>query len=246
MQVQNKVPLLTIAVTLFGPGSFIDAHVLNPSPLIDAAQRLPNGTCTGFAPLSYFLLDTTGIATSHVSNDQECIVSNATWNVQAVDLQVRTPIRIFANAHSTQLSTVVKAAAFLATKAWIDHQVRAQAHLLTVQYDLGIDTVIASISLVGIIIISTLYVVFLLSLLAMAAYPSWTPRWTHSLDVFTMMRLGAGMGEDRVPLLVASRQRLVRALDEMPGWVGNGCDGKDFGRLSLSADAALRKERRYA
>ena len=245
-ELQNKGPLLTIALALFGEGSFIGSRVAYPETVIGAAQRLPNNTCTGFAPLHYFMQETVGFTSWQDSDDPGCIISNATSNEADVDLQIRSWIRIFDNLDNERLTAAMNAAAFLATKAWMDNQVPSIGHSLSVEYDLGIETLIPSISLAGIVVISALYFIFLLSLLATAAYASFTPRWTHSLDAFTMMRLGAAMGEEKLPLLVGRRHNSVRALDDTPGWLGDGHEEADIGRLSLGATSALRRGRRYA
>ena len=82
----------------------------------------------------------------------------------------------------------------------------------------------------GIAVVSILIVFNLLRLLVTAIYASRFPRWTALLDAFTLLRLGGPIRE-HVPLKVSVDDDNVRALDELPGWVGSEPRGENSGGI---------------
>lgn len=240
----NKGPLLTIALALFGEGSFIANRVQNPGTVISEGNNgtLPNGTCVDYAPLSFLLQTVYGY--NDWRDGPGCIYNNATTDLSSLNGGISLWLRNFQTTDPVVLSNTIDAAAFLATKAWLENQVRPDQRTLTVGYDMGADTQVPAISRAGIIVISMLLAIFLLSLYAMALYSTWTPRWTTQLDAFAMMRLGAAVA-DRVPLLLSRKRDEVAALDQLPGCVGDCDPGAEIGSLGVGAKATLRKGRRF-
>lgn len=94
--------------------------------------------------------------------------------------------------------------------------------------------------------ISALCLGFLVPLILMAVYASFTPCWTHPLHAFTMMRLGAVIGEKKLPLLVGPTPPSLSALNTTPGWVGDEQENAEIGKLRLGAVSRLKRGRRYA
>jgi hypothetical protein len=114
---------------------------------------------------------------------------------------------------------------------------------------MGSDSQKPSISLAGIIVVSILIGIYLMAILATAIYASWFPRWTGSLDSFSLLRLGSSISE-KVPLKVSVDDDRVKALDELPGWIGSHVhDGetrsKEISGISLGGSSPLTLKSRY-
>lgn len=135
------------------------------------------------------------------------------------------------------------AAAFLANQVLMD----ASSGSLIISMDKGADSQIPDLSSAGLILISVLLGLHLSVLIMLAVYSSRTPRWTNQLNSFAMMRIGASVA-DRVPLLVGQKTDKIKALDEMPGWIGDSSTKDDrVGRLALGGPVMLstRINRRF-
>ena len=244
---RNKGPLLTIAIALFGEGSFVDDRLMNPSKYITANNTgLPNGTCTDLGPLRHLYDGSQGYLDLNSINNPgktRCLTNDAIATEADLEAQILDWLSIFTAEDSKQLEKAFNAAAFLATQAWMQYQA-GSGWTLTVSYELGTDTQVPVISRAGMVLISALMAIFLLSLFALALYASLTPRWTHELDSFAMIRIGAAVA-DKVPLMVGRRVDCIRALDEMPGWIGDAEEQSDTGSIRLGANAPLKMKRRY-
>ncbi|KAK5700653.1 hypothetical protein LTR97_005170 [Elasticomyces elasticus] len=245
-QVPNKGPLLTIAMALFGEGSFIAERVAYPDKYITDGNNgsLPNGTCVDYAPLQFIQHITYGYGIGDGSEGQQCVVNNDTTTFQDLQGGISLWLRYFQANDAQTMQNALNAAAYLATKAWVEHQVQVAGRSLTVSMDMGTDTQVPSISPAGMYIISILLAIFLLSLLAMALYSTWQVRWTRQLDAFAMMRVGAAV-KDQVPMLVGGNAGKISSLDRMPGWVGDEEPSADIGTLGVGSRNALQKGRRY-
>lgn len=122
------------------------------------------------------------------------------------------------NARDTgRLANAFTAASFLANQALVESSIYSTHHTLTIYSDPGADTQIPVISLGGIIVVSILLGLYLVPLLALALYASFFPRWTEHLDAFAMLRLGAAIGPDTLPLLIGKDSDKIKVLDELPG-----------------------------
>lgn len=115
-------------------------------------------------------------------------------------------------------------------------------------YDLGADTQIPVISRGGwLIFVSLLLGLCILTLIPLAIYATWAPRWTAQLDSFAMMRIGAAIA-DKLPLTIGQNKNTLKSLDEILGWVGDiSREKKPLGRFGLGAGrpVASRVDRRY-
>ncbi|TKA69315.1 hypothetical protein B0A49_09449 [Cryomyces minteri] len=241
-RIYNKGPLLTIAMALFGEGSFVANRVTWPDAYsgINGTRRNA-GVCVDMAPLSSLLTDRWG-QTKITFSLNRCITNGmsghgfaglqaelADWTDNFID-------------NDERMTNALTAAAFLANKAWILHN--TDGHTLAVSYDQGADTQVPVISRKGVITISALLAIYLLALVATAVYACLSPRWTNQLDSFTMMRLGAAIA-DKIPLMVGRRTDKIKALDEIPGWIGDVGKDEETGRLGLGAPAIVSTGRRY-
>ncbi|KAK4892612.1 hypothetical protein LTR27_008888 [Elasticomyces elasticus] len=243
-QVPNKGPLLTVAMALFGEGSFIAERVAFPDKYIADGNNgsLPNGTCMDYAPMQFLQQIIYGYG--DWTSGRQCVANNDTATFDDLQGGISLWLRNFQAKDAPSMENAFNAAAFLATKAWMENQILVAGRSLTVSMDMGTDTQVPSISPAGMYIISILLAIFLLSLLAMAIYSTWQVRWTRQLDAFAMMRVGAAV-KDQVPLLVGSHVGKISALDRMPGWVGDEEPSADIGTLGVGSRNALQKGRRY-
>lgn len=78
----------------------------------------------------------------------------------------------------------------------------------------------------------------------MAYYASSMPTWAKKLDALALMRLGAAAHEV-ITLEPNFEPEEIKALDEVPGWIGDENPNADVGSIGLGAGARLRKGRKY-
>ncbi|KAF3396258.1 hypothetical protein F1880_006821 [Penicillium rolfsii] len=244
----NKGPLLTTALALFGPGSFIDTFfasmevvqtnlkdmnseygfdrsgevciALAPMMKLFSASNLPEDTC-----ISIYTGSNSRFNSAH-EMVRKWLVSmyQATW--------------IFPNAFTT--------AAFLSNKQWVE----SLEPTFAIYQDRGTAIEIPDISLAGMIVVSVLLGPYLLLLLALSCYGSCARRWTDRLDSFAMLRFGAALGEGIFPMLIAERISDIKELDEIPGVIRDvGPVSEDSAtrvhRIGLWGGKPLQKSRRY-
>lgn len=228
--VRNKGPLLTIAMALFGSSSFTAYPSTQQFGTINGTQN----DCSGIVPFQNLLL-------GGWYNNARC------WAGDQIDAdyQVQKWLAAFEAHDIPSMNNVFTAAAFLANAAWLQMPEGWFDGQRMVWFDLGEDTEAPKISLAGIIIISLLLGLYLLGLIVMAFYAVLTPSWADNLDAWAMMRIGAEVGKDRIPLRVDNRTDAVRVLDEMPGWIGEIDEADATGRIQLGATGRMRGRRRY-
>lgn len=241
-------------MALFGEGSFIQAGQTHPQAYasdFDSTdqERLVDysGACVGLAPLGFLLAD--DIGQNVVGNSVDYCITNIAGGVNGSDVgdEIAYWISNF-NYDEERLANAFTAAAFLANQAWMESNVDTGHKSLTVTFDMGYDTQIPVISRWGLIFVSILLGLDILILLPLAAYATFTPRWTSTLDSFTMMMMGAAVA-DKVPLLIGRETDKVDVLDKIPGCVGDQSEESDIiGRLGLGAPRPLgsRKNKRFA
>lgn len=259
--IRNQSPLLTIALALFGPGSFIAERAAQPSVQNGTAESPETvNSCTERVPfLSLLSTAETQLNTvnawsmnpltqcvtgsqRHLNDLQEDLLAYVQAFIGPVSYG--PGVSVLQSVYDERLKNAFEAAAFLANEQWLT--TAATQVTLAVSYDAGNPTQVPNISEAGIVIVSLLLAIYLIGLLATATYSSWNPRWTSHLDSLAMMQLGAAIS-DRLPLRVVADSHLMKTLDETPGWVGDGgCDEGAVGELRLGARSQLRAKRRYA
>ena len=249
----NYGPLLTTALALFGPSSFLEnhatqpgrfraAHFLRPDAITDDDNPLW-GRCMEVAPLQGLLAvdaqgDSNAGSISCVVDglDQDYIITEYLRPFRDFDARVR-------DAPGPAIAGALTTAGYLAVQA-LFATVPPDYRNLALYYDAGADHVIPTISPADATILSLLIAVDLAALLAAALYAARHLRWTEKLDAWAMMRVGASVAE-AVPLKVSWDNRTVALLDELPGRMGGGCEeGRRVARLGLG-EAALRAGRAY-
>ncbi|KAL3487213.1 hypothetical protein BJX62DRAFT_246176 [Aspergillus germanicus] len=248
-EVYNKGPLLVIAMALFGDGSFIDTRARHPEAY--AGTILPDyssddwpypdgmSACRYLAPLSNLLPDITRVGC--ISNSRG---GENGWNIRHLIAEWL----LYFQADPPTLASMFTTAAYLSHKAWMGQgavEPSSYRDRFTVSFDMGVDREKPVISQTGMIVVSTLLGVHVLSLFALGVYAAWTPRWTKRLDSFAIMRIGASIAK-HVPLWMVYKTRMVKELDEVPGWIGDQMpESEDVGVLGLGGPSRLRKGRKY-
>lgn len=222
--VPNKGPLLTTALALFGEGSFIADRFYNWESYI-SARILANVSqvpyhCQEVVPFSGLMATALAQDADFVGNEVAQCADNELFHQYDVYRQIFDYLQFFQD-DSAQLGGAFTAAAYLANEAWLLHPTGGSSGCsITITIDHGTESRKPHISQAGIITISILLSVFLLSLLAIALYSSHSPRWTSQLNSFAMIRIGASIA-DQVPLKFVNNVDNVRLLDDLSGTMGS-------------------------
>lgn len=246
--IANKGPLLNIAMALFGEGSFVD--VQHTTMVAYANSGVVDGGCIDIVPFISLLSNSYKPVPFH-----PCLMglyfidsSTAGWqgdNEFMMHAIIAAYFWTFSGDQygptSDEIQNAFTSAAFLANDMMMTNNYQTQS--IEISYDMGADVTIPRISRAGIIFISVLLALDLASLLVLAIYSAWIPRWTGTLDSFAMMRIGASISE-RVPLLATNDAESITTLDEAPGWMGNASSG-EIGELCLGGERPLAKTKRY-
>ncbi|KAJ5317150.1 hypothetical protein N7508_001658 [Penicillium antarcticum] len=244
--IANKGPLRTVAMALFGNGSFPQTRLEHPHKVIASSDTWEySGTCINQAPLG-FLFKSQGTSEQHIASlPTGCIAdvdggdvgdSLMTWMLSFTP--DKNPL-----TNEDFLAADFTIAAFLANQAWMEHSHGG----LMITYDMGADTQVPTISVAGITVVSILLGLLICILLPLALYASIALRWTPQLDAFTMMRMGASVA-DKVPLQIGREQGKIKALDEIPGWIGDYSEtSEEVGKLGLggSRELGIERDRRF-
>jgi hypothetical protein len=255
--VSNKGPLLNIAMALFGENSFIANRFQNPWFFIEnetntamdnqvfehgANTDLFAQVCVEQEPLMGLLMGPYNSFADNLNLYPGCIENRINQD-DTLQRQVEEWIlSLYKYFTPETITNAFEAAAFLANEAWLVKSTGDPT--LFVSYDLGMDTDVPIISKGGIILVSILLSIFLVTLLALAIYSTRTPVWTSNLDAFAMMRIGASM-PDKLSLVYVRDSDKVAILDELPGWIGDATEGHGgIGDLGLGAKTHLRKTRK--
>jgi len=248
----NRGPLLTTALALFGPGSFIEDRMTRP-----AAHLYPNITFEQSREISgyYTCVDKApfvGLLTSQPSNPRgvsvldRCLTRNVHTHDHLQQQMATYAMKFYWNLDGhldgKHITNAFTSAAFLANEAWLTSQLRGSWR---VNYDYGADTVVPVISLTGIIVVSNLIGFFLVALLTLALYSASRARWTDQLDAFAILRIGTSISDD-IQFCAADNVRKIKALDRLPGWIGDATEEEDLGQLGLGASGRLNSKRRFA
>lgn len=155
----------------------------------------------------------------------------------------------------SDLENAWTAGLYIVNEAWIKAAKVSDIGWFDILSDPGKDTSIPTISLAALLVISALLFIYLVSLLSVASYAAFVPRWTQSMNGFAMMRIGSAIA-DRVPLLVTYREQEISAMDDLPGWIGSSALTDECGvanqqddfitaQLELGSPHALRSKQKY-
>ncbi|PWY93017.1 hypothetical protein BO94DRAFT_622225 [Aspergillus sclerotioniger CBS 115572] len=222
--IRNKGPLLTTALALFGPNSWLD--LVNRYSDLYEHHNLTNSTiCIDTAPLSRILnlntLTTTNPSSSlfQINPINTCInptSPNPTQNqpegltntllasswlynfLTPTASNDPTHIYTLRNDTTSTTGTAYLSNAFTIA-AYLSHMAwisegNSISNTLTVAFDMGADSQKPATSRTGMVLVSVLIGVDLVGLVGTAAYASWFPRWTGALDAFSLLRMGGKLG----------------------------------------------------
>lgn len=192
LQIDNKGPLLTTALALFGPGSFLDTffasiNVINAS--VQDSVGYGGSFCVELAPLMNLFYANERYIASRDNCISLLISSSHVHHNNAHSLIAEWLTDMYDSAWN--FPNIFTTAAFLSNKQCVE----SLQPVYTIYQDPGSEMEIPDISLAGLIVVSILLGSYLLLLLALSLYGSWTPRWTYRLDSFAMLRFGAALGE---------------------------------------------------
>jgi hypothetical protein len=250
--------LLTVAIALFGYDSFVPTRLAHPEQFIRDYDSYPkaNGgdtgpwvdyanACTDQKPLSSLLMG----PLSQDSISYDCISAVRYPEVLDCDIALYVQSLCRRDEHGPDLkdpklsTNAFAAAVYLATETWLTSDVTPAYR--KVFADPEFDVVIPAISRSGMVLISVLWVVYIACLFSLAVYSARTPRWTHQLDSFAMLRIGAAANE-HIRFDVGFERDAIDALDELPGSFGDATGGEGaVGALGLGASTPLRSRRKY-
>lgn len=199
-------PLGTVAVALFGPGSWFDTQQLLFPDYIDNNE-------TGWV----YYLDN---AVSRWETFPLVSLPEREYVGYGTGVSLYEWLRFFiVDGHSDSLPQALTGASFYAVKALLQTNEVDYYYLNGVSRDNFETVVMPSISLAGIIVVSVLMALYLIPLLALAAYAGLSKSWTVRLDSFVMLRMGAAIGQRELPMQLGKNLGEIGALDQLPGVV---------------------------
>lgn len=224
-------PLATIALALFGPGSFAETQQTEPG-----IYTIKNET--GWK----LYLDSFATSTSHLP-----LVSLGFKNADLSGYPIDDWIGSFP-VYSTQASSAFTQAGFLAIKAMFDSN-SEYGDFSIYSYNNALEQItLPSINLPAMIACSVLFGLYMIPLLCLALYAAFSHRWTDTLDAFTMLRMGAALGQKDLPLLIGKNKRKIEILDNLPGVVRDISGPDDQIRqlaFGIEGGAPLQLRKRY-
>lgn len=257
MMTARKGPLMTTALAIFGPGSFLNTFFAEydsmKRKLIDANissgdidYSRANSLCIELAPLMN-MYSASGL--SYVGTDS-CIssyfseIGNYYYSSNPHDLVARWLDSMFNDREV--LKNTFDAAAFLVNKRFVE----ALYPTFDIYQDLGAEIGAPESTVAGIIVATIFLGLWIIPLIALAFYGSVNPRWTSRLDSFAMLRFGAFYGSGIFPMLVSRKTKNIKELDEVSGVVRDAGTVNDdpiipVGRVGLGEGKPLRRSRRY-
>lgn len=255
---RTSQPLLTVAIALFGPDSFISAQLRHLETLVKDDDDQPeagsgSGGCVDQMPLFPLLHDPymseansigciKDYARSFEMMDSELVAYVGSFFPSGLSA---VPVSSFVDRPGL-LSNAFESAVFLANEAWLVLSRDFDYGTRNVYSDPGFAMVIPEISSAGIVVISSLWAIYLACLLSLAVYSVRTPRWTNQLDAFAMIRVGAATTDERICWKVGFETQTIDALDDLPGFIGDATEGEgDVGRLGMGSLTPLNGTRAY-
>lgn len=255
MFVENKGPLLTTALAIFGPGSFLNTFMSQYDQLrldmaasdVTRSASVDNTFCIAVAPLtnvvsasgSLYRYSTDTCIEARLTETGRYYSSDNSHNMVQSWL-----VSLFSN--SNRLANAMNVAGFLANKRLIE----AQSATYTIFQDLGSEMAFPKSSVAGLAVASVFMGLYVLMLLALSFYGFQYPRWASQLDSWAMLRSGAAYGNSIFPMLVSYNSRDVKELDEVPGVIrdiGSVADDAviPISRLGFGEGKPLRGGHRY-
>jgi hypothetical protein len=224
-------PLTMIALAIFGPGSFADTQ--QNATDIHYFDTNDTGWNQYFDRISYY---------ESIPLQNLGLQSPITGNLAIETLMMALSY----NQNMEAITSAFTQASFLAIKAMFDSYPYGDSEIVYSPSALE-QISFPSMPLGGLIAGSMLLALYIIPLMCLALYSAATSRWTHTLDAFTMLRMGAAFGQEHLPFLIGTSTTKIKALDDLPGVVRDisGPDDK-IGQLALGVGGApLQVSKQY-
>lgn len=238
METSNKGPLLSLALALFGPGSFIASRLSNPAAYVvppTIVGLVPIAACQGLYPLAK-LMNTAGTGCV-VNNNGEADTLSVIFSVHDLLASFTDPFLDDDSVHRA-----FSAGLFLANKLWLGQSTATMyGSSLHVNYDEGIPTYKPNISLVGLILGSLFLALHLLGLFLLAAYIAIMKPWASCMGAEVMVKMGTVYAD--VLGKAEGEAEWRQALQKLPGFIGDERPERETGRMQMGAVSGLRRTR---
>ena len=218
----NKGPLLNIIYALFGNGSMpaiygAENGTYNPGVAWNTVyDRTRNAPCLELVPLSSL---SNALSKSSLWGPGY-YSTTAKQCVTYYDLGLGNSMLYFLDNFFVPvdaLAQLFRIAAYMSHDNWLSQT----GYSLRIEYDPGQELQKPGLTRDSIIGLSLAIAIFLLSLLMLAFYASFSRTWTYSLDAYALLRIGAELGRESLPFVLVSDAHGIGELDELPGWVGD-------------------------
>ncbi|KAF1998253.1 hypothetical protein P154DRAFT_621828 [Amniculicola lignicola CBS 123094] len=237
----NKGPLLSVALALFGNGSYIATHLQHPEAYQQSEPRPDsprNQTlCADLAPL-------------RLMNDGGCVINGE----QLADVGTQIGEWLSATFKRELPTALLDSGVTLANRLWLGGAgVTTKLPTrgwISIQYNKGINMMKPKMALWQIIVGSIFLGTHLLGLLILTVYSVYRRAWVSYLGAEAMLRIGASYADelsrighklcysdqlDGVPFTNPWKDKL----DSLPGFIGDAKAGKGIGRLEMGAQFGL-------
>ncbi|KAF9734774.1 hypothetical protein PMIN01_07677 [Paraphaeosphaeria minitans] len=237
----NKRPLTSVAIALFGPYSFIDTRMSNPSNFVipedpDCDLRYCTTgrnlrSCIHKAPLYDFL-----------DSSRSCIDAYDSGTVGRVIGQVSSLLFFFTQQQQYRILPTLSHTLYMANKLWL-HQPTAGYRTqdqLRIYYDEGVPTTKPDMSDAGIIVGSLFLGLHLLGLLLLALYVARMKPWSSRMGSEVMLKMGMVYSDELARS--ETKQQWDRMVTTLPGFIGDEMP-EEIGRMRLGAAAGLSRKR---
>ncbi|KAL9107780.1 MAG: hypothetical protein Q9227_007402 [Pyrenula ochraceoflavens] len=221
-------PLTTSLISLFGPGTFFATRA--NSTFTNSTTPSSPENCTDSVPFSNLIWDAylgSYIFPSCASTDHSQHFQNLT-NFLAIlfDFKVDGTSSPY-YTHNETISEALTASLFYANRALLSRAASTPRWRRGIFTDDGVLVKTFTVSNWAIVAISTILAIHLLGLWGLALFAFTHPTWTHKLDGWALIRMGAALAKDRdidLPLLANINAEEADVLDCTDGWVGEAAD----------------------
>lgn len=232
-------PLASVAIALFGPHSFIDTRMSNPSNFIipdgpDCGSRycLIGRNCLHKKPLSDLM-----------GSSRSCIDRFDSKTVSEVIQQVSSLLAYFTSQWQDSIGPALSHALYMANKLWMHLPIAGYRthNQLRIYYDEGIRTKKPEISTVGIIVGSLFLGLHLLGLLVLVLYIVVMKPWSSRMGSEVMLKMGMVYWDELARS--DTKEQWDRVVTMLPGFIGDERPEEAIGRMRLGAAAGLSRKK---
>jgi hypothetical protein len=232
-------PLTSLALALFGEGSFIDTRVSNPATYVlkrpeelipsgDYTYPVYSGNCMSLMPMR-------GLTDERLWNDDRspCIRDLALGSERSIAWGLENWVSYFHITYDVKEKFMM--GTYLANKVWLSTSNWDDTSLM--YYDEGVTTKKPMLSMTGMIVGSVFLGAHLFGLLFLACYACYIKPWVPWLGAQYMIKAGtAHAGALRSAEGASQWQATVAAC---PGFVGDERPNDRVGRMAFGAKAGL-------